>query len=93
MSLALRSTGGRVSVSVEVTDARRGPQEMTMSNATKTTKTPKYTVRPLGGTAWAECRTIAAARRAARKAIDAGLQQVVIVDRDGTRYPIAAEQA
>lgn len=41
---------------------------------------PRYTVRPLGCAAWANCRTLREARKAARAACAAGLARVVIVD-------------
>ena len=46
----------------------------------KTKTSPRYTVRPLGCTSWAECRSLAEARRQFRAARNMGLQRVVIVD-------------
>lgn len=47
--------------------------------STKTTA-PRYTVRPLGASYWARCRTIAEARRELRAARAAGLARVIIYD-------------
>lgn len=44
------------------------------------TTAPRYTVRPLGCAAWANCRTIAEARRELRRARAAGLHSVIIFD-------------
>ena len=48
--------------------------------STKTTAAPRYTVRPLGASYWARCRTIAEARRELRAARAAGLARVIIYD-------------
>jgi hypothetical protein len=42
----------------------------------------RYTIRPMGGTAWATAATLPAARVLAREATDRGLHRVVIVDEE-----------
>jgi len=42
--------------------------------------TPRFTVRPLGKAAWAQCKTIKAARAAAAEARDCMSDTIVIVD-------------
>ena len=44
------------------------------------TTTLRYIVRPLGASFWAQCRTLAEARRELRKARVAGLRSVIIYD-------------
>lgn len=42
--------------------------------------TPRYTIRPVGKTAWANCKTIVSARKAAAEARDRMSDKIVIVD-------------